>query len=508
MAELRHRPEVVIVGGGFAGLDCARGLRNAPVQVTLVDRRNFHLFQPLLYQVATGGLSPANIAAPLRAIVRDHRNVRTLMAEVSGFDLPARRVILSDGGQLPFDYLVIATGSTHHYFGNDHWEQFAPGLKTIEDATRIRSRVLTAFERAERETDFQARKRLLTFVVIGGGPTGVEMAGAISELARHTLRRDFRNFDPATARILLIESSDRVLTAYPERLSEKAADALRTMGVEVWTGARVIDLQPDSVQVRHGTTESSIECATIIWAAGVKASPLGASLAEAIGGGFQLDRGGRVPVTADCSVPGHPELFVIGDLAAMPGPDGQLLPGLAPVAKQQGQYVAEVIARRVRGEPQPRPFDYRDRGTMATIGRARAVANLYWIQISGMIAWLAWLFIHIIYLTDFSNRMLVLFQWFWNYVTRNRSARLITGEFSDSAARAGRTVPAAADLSPTQPLEVAGNRAGVSLTPVMRDSAPAIASGRSPAATSGSELSPATLDGESSVTEIARQEST
>lgn len=459
MAESSHRPEIVIVGGGFAGLACAHRLRTSPVNVTLVDRRNFHLFQPLLYQVATGGLSPANIAAPLRAILRDCRNVRTLMAEVSGFDLSSRRVRLADGDELRFDYLVVAAGSTHHYFDNDDWEKIAPGLKTVEDATLIRARLLGAFERAEREPDFLTRKRLLTFVVIGGGPTGVEMAGAISELARHTLRRDFRNFDPAVARILLIEGSSRLLTTYPESLSRKAAASLRSMGVEVLTGSRVIDVHADFVQVSQGETVSRIDCATIIWAAGVKASPLGARLAEAIGGGFTLERSGRVPVTTDCSIASHPEVFVIGDLAAMPGNNGQLLPGLAPVAKQQGQYVAEVIDRRVRGEAEPRPFVYRDRGSMATIGRARAVADLYWIQFSGLIAWLAWLFIHILYLTDFSNRVLVLFQWFWNYITRNRSARLITGNLpdaTDTAKNSSQCPTETASRHSTTPARVSG----------------------------------------------------
>lgn len=419
-----HR--VVVVGGGFGGLYCARALARAPVEVTLVDRRNFHLFQPLLYQVATGGLSPANIASPLRGILSRQRNARTLLADVTGFDAAEKLVLTADGAKLPFDSLVVATGSTHHYFGRDDFEKLAPGLKSIEDATEIRARVLAAFERAERETDPAARARELTFVVVGGGPTGVEMAGTISELARHTLRRDFRTFDPAAARVVLIDGGDRVLGAFHPSLSAKAQVTLVRMGVEVINHAHVTDIRADHVIYKSGAVQNRIDAETVIWAAGVKASGLGKVLADALGG-VTVDRGGRVPVGPDCAVAGHPHVFVIGDMALQLGSDGKPLPGLAPVAMQQGRYVADVIARRVRGDTEPRPFKYVDKGTMATIGRGRAVADTGYFRFGGFVAWLAWLFIHILYLAQFQNRVLVLFQWFWNYVTRNRAARLITG---------------------------------------------------------------------------------
>lgn len=428
MTDPGSRHHVVIVGGGFGGLYCARALGGAPLQVTLIDRRNFHLFQPLLYQVATGGLSPANIATPLRGILRSETNVCTIMADVVGFRIDPGEVLLADGTSVPFDSLVVAAGSTHHYFGKDHWEPLAPGLKTIEDATEIRSRVLSVFERAERETDFIRRKKLLTFVVVGAGPTGVEVAGAIAELAHYTLRRDFRSFDPGLSRVLLVEGGDRVLSTFSEKLSRRAEESLNGLGVEVWKGGRVIDVKPEYVQVKFPDRVEQIDCETVIWAAGVKASSLGQKLAEALGDPSLIDRSGRVAVGADCSIANRPNIFVIGDLAAQSGEDGQLLPGLAPVAMQQGRYVADLLIRRVKGETEPRPFRYVDKGTMATIGRGRAVADTGWFQFSGFLAWLAWLFIHILYLAQFSNRILVIFQWFWNYITKNRSARLITGE--------------------------------------------------------------------------------
>lgn len=432
----RHR--VVIIGGGFGGLYCAKDLRHAPVHVTLIDRRNFHLFQPLLYQVATGGLSPANIASPLRSILKYQKNTYVLLAEVVGFD-PARRLVFTaDGGQVAYDTLVVATGSTHHYFGKDaEWEPHAPGLKTVEDATEIRGRVLTAFERAEREPDPRARQKLMTFVVVGGGPTGVEMAGTIGELARYTLRRDFRLIDPAQARVLLIEGQKTVLQSFHPKLSAYAETALASLGVELILNSRVTSVAPDHVLVKtnDGESERRIDCSTIVWAAGVKASPLGKLLADALGG-VEVDRSGRVPVGPDCAIVGHPNIFVIGDLAAQPGADGQPLPGLAPVAMQQGRYVADVIRRRVQGETPPRPFQYVDKGTMATIGRSRAVADAKVMRFTGFLAWLAWLFIHILYLAQFSNRVLVMLQWFWNFITRNRSARLITGREALSGVRA------------------------------------------------------------------------
>jgi NADH dehydrogenase len=417
-----HR--VVIVGGGFGGLYTARALKNAPVEVTLLDRRNFHLFQPLLYQVATGGLSPANIAAPLRAVLKRFKHIRVLLAEVTGFDLAEREVILQEG-QVPYDSLIVAAGARHHYFGHPEWERWAPGLKTIEDATEMRRRILLAFEEAERSSDPEVQQALLTFVIIGGGPTGVELAGTLGEVAHRTLRDDFRVIRPTSARILLLEGLDRILATYPPKLSAKATQSLARLGVTVRTGAIVTDIQSDRVTFRCGNQIEVVRTHTILWGAGVLGSPLGKALADATGA--TLDGSGRVVVQPDLSLPGRPEVFVIGDLANYPHQTGQPLPGVAPVAMQQGRYVAEVIVRRVRGEPPPAPFHYKDRGSMATIGRAAAVADLGWVSCWGLPAWLVWLFIHIIYLIQFQNRFLVLTQWAWNYFTRNRSARLITG---------------------------------------------------------------------------------
>jgi NADH dehydrogenase len=437
MSHPAHR--VVIVGGGFGGLNVALGLRRAAVEVTLIDRRNFHLFQPLLYQVATGALSPANIAAPLRAIFKRQTNTRVLLGEVTGVDVAGRRVILADG-EVPYDTLVVATGATHAYFGHPEWEGVAPGLKTIEDATEIRRRVLLAFESAERAADGAVAGPYLTFVVVGAGPTGVEMAGAVAELARQTLPGNFRRIDPARARILLVEGTDRVLPPFKPKLSEKALHSLRRMGVEVWTSALVTAVRPDEVTVRRGGADEIVKTRTVVWAAGVAASPLGHILGRQ--SGAAVDRQGRVLVGPELTVTGHPEVFVIGDLAAVPHAAvsqeasvpaveaGQAppptLPGVAPVAIQEGKYVAKLIRRRLAGRADV-PFVYRDKGSMATIGRASAVADLGWLQLSGLIAWLAWLFIHLMYLVQFQSRVLVLIQWAWNYVTRNRSARLITG---------------------------------------------------------------------------------
>jgi NADH dehydrogenase len=414
---------VVIVGGGFGGLYTAQALRKAPVQVTLLDRRNFHLFQPLLYQVATGTLSPANIAAPLRNVLRRQKNTRVLLADVAGFDVAARLVRLRGGDSIPYDTLVVAAGATHHYFGHPEWEQFAPGLKTVEDATVMRRRILLAFEEAERTADPVRRQALLTFVIVGGGPTGVELAGAIADVAHHTLRGNFRSFNPASARILLLEAADRILGTYPPQLSAKAAASLERLGVTVRTGAAVTDVGPQHVTLRAGGQTQAIAAHTILWGAGVDASPLARALSEATGA--PLDRSGRIVVQPDLTLPGHPEIFVLGDMANYPHQTGKPLPGVAPVAMQQGQYVADLIQRRLRGQP-PIPFHYRDRGSMATIGRAAAVADLGWLRLSGYPAWLAWLFVHILYLIAFDNRVMVLFQWAWNYFTGGRSARLIT----------------------------------------------------------------------------------
>jgi len=414
---------VVIVGGGFGGLHAVRSLRRVPVQVTLVDRRNFHLFQPLLYQVATGALSPANIASPLRAILKHQLNVRVLLAEVVDFDVPGGRVILDDGS-LSYDTLILAAGAGHHYFGHPEWEPYAPSLKTVDDATAIRRRVLMAFEKAERELDSERRCGWLTFVVVGGGPTGVELAGAIAELSRHTLLKEFRLINTAEARIILVEGLDRVLPTYPPSLSARAAAALSRLDVVVRTRTLVTDLGPEAVTVRAGLGEERVTSRTVLWAAGVEASPLAPLLARS--SGATTDRAKRIVVGPDCSLPGHPEVLVIGDMAYCRDSSGNPLPGVAQVAIQQGRYAARLIQARLKGRVSP-PFAYRDYGTMATIGRAAAVADLGWLRLSGYVAWLVWLFVHLMSLVGHQNRVLVLVQWAWNYFTRNRSARLITG---------------------------------------------------------------------------------
>ena len=435
MSEGAANHRVVIVGGGFGGLLAAQGLNNQPVEVTLIDRRNFHLFQPLLYQVATGGLSPANIASPLRSILRKQRNTRVILGEVTGFDLGTRHVKIRNEADVPFDSLILATGSTHSYFGHDQWSEQAPGLKSVEDAVEIRRKVLSAFERAEREVDPAMRGKLLTFVVVGGGPTGVEMAGAIRELALHTMRFDFRAIDPATARVIVIEGQNRLLGTFHEKLSQKAKKSLESMGVEVRLDSHVVDIRPDHVMVKPEGGKGDpyrIDTETVVWAAGVKANPLGKMIATAVGG-VEVDRAGRVPVNPDCTVGNRPDVFVIGDVASHKGSDGKLLPGLAPVAMQQGQYVSDVIVRRIRGEASKGPFKYWDKGNMATIGKAKAVAETQGFRFSGFLAWLAWLFIHILYLARFENRVLVMFQWFFSYMTNNRAARLITGEKAEQS---------------------------------------------------------------------------
>lgn len=415
---------VVIVGGGFGGLYAARRLGKAPVEVTLVDRRNFHLFQPLLYQVATGGLSPADIASPLRAILHRQRNTRVLQAEVVDLDLVGRRVILHRG-ELPYDVLVVAAGAASTYFGHAEWEPEAPGLKSIEDALELRRRIFSAFEAAELETDPEARRAWLTFLVVGGGPTGVELAGAVGELAHHTLRHDFRNFDPEATRILLLEGGPRILPAYPESLGPPAVRSLQELGVEVRTGVKVTEIRDGAALVESDGKSEALRAGTILWAAGMRASSLGQILARAAG--VEPDRGGRIVVEADLTLPGHPEVYVIGDLANYPHQDGTPLPGLAPVAMQEGRFVAERIRRAGTGR-EPRTFHYRDKGTLAVIGRNAAVAAIGRWRLSGWIAWLAWIFVHIFYLIEFENRLIVMIQWAWSYLTRNRRARLITGE--------------------------------------------------------------------------------
>jgi len=417
-------PRVVIVGAGFGGLNAARELAKAPVQLTVIDRKNHHTFQPLLYQVATAGLSPGEIAAPIRSILRSDKNVEVLMAEVTGFDLD-RRVVQTADIEVAYDYLVVAAGARHAYFGHDDWELLAPGLKTIEDALEIRRRVLLAFELAERQTAAGETSAALNFVVVGGGPTGVELAGTLAEICRHALAHEFRSIDPARAHILLVEGGPRVLVSYPPDLSQSAQEQLERLGVEVRTSTMVTKVEPGVVD--FGDTR--FPAAVVLWAAGVAASPLGKKL------GAPVDRAGRVQVAPDLSLPNHREVFVIGDLAAVSDEHGQLLPGVAPVAIQQGRFVAKLIRDEVEFGPLPstpgktsRPrFHYWDKGSLATIGRAAAVAEFGGIHISGFIAWLAWLFIHILFLIGFRNRLLVFVQWAWSYVTYERGARLITG---------------------------------------------------------------------------------
>jgi NADH:ubiquinone reductase (H+-translocating) len=418
-------PRVAIVGGGFGGLYAAHALADAPVSVTLVDRRNFHLFQPLLYQVATGVLSPADIAAPLRGIVRRQANTTVLLGDVRAIDAAARRLHTAEGMTVDYDILVLATGAHHSYFGRDEWAEHAPGLKTIEDALEIRRRILLAYEAAEQEADEESRRRWMTFVVVGGGPTGVELAGALGEIAHQSLRRDFRRIWPPDAQIYLLEGVDRVLPGYPPPLSARAARDLRKLGVHVRTGTMVTDIDDDGVTVESDGATARIEARTVLWAAGVQASSLGRVLAEATGA--QLDRAGRVMVAPDLTVPGHPEIFVIGDLALYTDQTGTPLPGIAPVAMQQGGYVADVIGRRVAGRRRRRAFRYFDKGNLATIGRGKAVADFGRIRFHGFMAWLVWAVVHLYYLIGFDNRLVVMTQWAWNYVTRRGGAQLITG---------------------------------------------------------------------------------
>jgi NADH:ubiquinone reductase (H+-translocating) len=418
-----HR--VVIIGGGFGGLSAVLKLARAGADVTLIDRRNYHVFQPLLYQVATGALSPANIASPLRNILNRYRNAAVLLAEATAIDAKNRRVILRDGA-LEYDTLIVATGSSHQYFGHDDWERFAPGLKTIEDATNIRRRILLAFEAAERETDPEKRRAWLTFVIVGAGPTGVELAGALGEIAHDTLRHDFRSIDPSSAHISLVEATGSILPFYPHKLSAAAQRMLEHLHVTVRTNAMVTQVNECCVMIRESGQETAIPTRTILWAAGVLASPLTRSLADATGA--SLDKQGRMIVERDLTIPGHPEIFAIGDLANFSYQTGQPLPGVAQPAIQQGAYAARTIIRRLKGKNGSRPFHYFDKGNLATIGRGRAVCDVRGLPISGWPAWLIWLFIHLIYIIQFRNRLLVLVQWGYTYLTHDRSARLITGK--------------------------------------------------------------------------------
>jgi NADH dehydrogenase len=414
------KPRVVIVGAGFGGLLAARTLARYPVQVTLVDRQNFHVFQPLLYQVATAGLSPDEIAAPIRWIMRSQRSVEVLMSEVRDFDL-SRRVVKLEDGEVEYDYLIVAAGASHAYFGHDEWKPFAPGLKTIEDALEIRRRVLLAFELAECQAassdDKDREHGQLNFVVVGGGPTGVELAGTLAEVSRQVLANEFRSIDPKRTRIVLLEGGSRVLPAYPEDLSLSAEEQLRHLGVEVQTSALVTQVEPGSVHIG----ESKLPATVILWAAGVAASPLGKKL------GAPVDRAGRVLVNPDLSIPGHAEVFVVGDLAVLQDESGKWLPGVAPVAMQEGKATAHNIGNELRGEPR-KNFHYWNKGSLATIGRAAAVVDFGKIHVSGFLAWLSWLFIHIFFLIGFRNRLMVLIQWAWSYLTYQRGAWLITGD--------------------------------------------------------------------------------
>jgi len=417
-----HR--VVILGGGFGGLYAAKSLKHAPVEIKLLDRRNFHLFQPLLYQVATGSLSPGEIASPLRAVLRKQKNVQVLLGEAVDLDAEKRKVIL-DMGEIEYDTLIVATGSRNFYFGHDRWEECAPGLKTIEEATNIRQRILFAFEAAERETDPQKRQEWLTFVLVGAGPTGVELSGALGEIAHDSLRHDFRSIRPEEARILLLDGSPRVLPSYPPDLSAKAEKALLLLGVRSRNNVKVTDIDDHAVTLQGPNGTEKIATRTVIWAAGVRASPFGEVLAKRAGA--KLDKTGHVAVSQDCSLPGHPEIFVIGDLAGF-NESGKQLPGVAQVALQQGEYVAKLIRKRLSNRPAPPPFRYFDKGQLAVIGRAAAVAQIGKLHMSGLLAWLVWLFVHLMYLVEFSNRVVVFVQWGFLYLTFNRGARLITGK--------------------------------------------------------------------------------
>jgi NADH dehydrogenase len=411
------QPHVVIIGGGFGGLEAAKKLWCEAVRVTVIDRTNYHLFQPLLYQVATAALSPADIAAPIRGILSRCKNMNVILAEVVSVDVNNRVIHFADG-EMDYDFLIVATGARHSYFGHPEWEQLAPGLKSLEDAVEIRRRILMAFEFAEKTSDEAARKAAMTFVIVGGGPTGVEMAGAIAEIARYTLEKDFRSIDPKQARVILIEGAPRVLAAYPEDLQHSAAKQLRDLGVEIRTGVHATNLSEAGLQIG----DEFIPCRVKIWAAGNTASAVGASL------GAPVDKVGRVMVNDDLTIPGHPEVQVIGDLANFPYQTGQPLPGVSPVAMQQGRHAADNILGMI-DDRKPQRFWYWDKGSMATIGRNKAVADLHWIHLSGLPAWVVWLFIHILFLVGFRSRVAVLFQWAWAYMTFNKGARLITRNF-------------------------------------------------------------------------------
>lgn len=417
--------QVVIIGGGFGGLYAAKSLNNDNVNVTLIDRRNFHLFQPLLYQVATGAISPADISSPLRSVLNKSKNTKVLLGEVNDIDPQGQKVLMGDE-TIPYDTLIVATGAKHSYFGKDEWESFAPGLKTVEDAIEMRHRIFMAFEAAEKETDPQLRRAWLTFVIVGGGPTGVELAGAIAELAYHTMKEDFRNIDTTEAQVILLEGLDRILPQFAPELSVQAETSLQKLGVTVQTKTLVTNIENDFVTIKHGEQVLQITAKTVLWAAGVKASPLGQVLAQKTA--IECDRAGRVIVEPDLSIKGYPNIFVIGDLAHFAHQNGKPLPGVAPVAMQQGEYVASLIKQKLQGQTSLSRFYYVDRGSLAVIGQNSAVVDLGFIKFTGFVAWLFWLLVHIYFLIEFDNKLIVMIQWGWNYFTRNRGARLITGK--------------------------------------------------------------------------------
>ncbi|BAZ47597.1 NADH dehydrogenase [Nostoc sp. NIES-4103] len=417
------RHQVVIIGGGFGGLYTAKHLAKANVNVTLIDKRNFHLFQPLLYQVATGTLSPADISSPLRAVFSKSKNTQVLLGEVNDIDPKAQQVIMGDK-VIPYDTLIVATGANHSYFGKDNWKDLAPGLKTVEDAIEMRRRIFSAFEAAEKETDLEKRRALLTFVIVGGGPTGVELAGAIAELAYKTLKEDFRNIDTSEAKILLLQGADRVLPHISPDLSEVAAASLQKLGVIIQTNTRVTNIENNIVTFKQGDEVTAIASKTILWAAGVQGSPMAKVLAERTG--VECDRSGRVIVEPDLTIKGYRNIFVVGDLGNFSHQDGKPLPGVAPVAKQQGEYVARLIQKRLQGQTLP-AFHYNHVGSLAMIGQNLAIVDLGFLKLTGFLAWVFWLIVHIYFLIEFDTKLLVVFQWAWNYITRNRRSRLITG---------------------------------------------------------------------------------
>ena len=434
--------QVVIVGGGFGGLSAAQALKRAPVEVTVIDRRNYHLFQPLLYQVATGGLSPGEIAAPIRNVLAKQKNTRVLLGEVMDFDVDGHAVILRDGVRVPYDSLILAAGADTSYFGHNDWAKLAPGLKSIEDATEMRKRILFAYEAAEREADPAKQREWLTFVIVGGGPTGVELAGALAEIANDTLRHDFRNINPRDSQIILVEGSERLLQTFPEDLSKAAEKSLHKMCVRTRAHAQVTQVTETGVTMKFPDHEETLATRTVLWGAGVTGSRLGKILGEKCGAA--MEKGGRVTVQPDCSIAGHPEIFVVGDLQFLKDKKGKPLPGVAQTAIQGGAYAAKTIAKRLRNEP-VKPFEYWDKGNLAVIGRLSGVADLGKFHFSGPLAWFIWLFIHIVYLVGFDNRIVVLMEWAFNYFTHNRSARLITGPVPGSAA------PAEAFAKPAAP---------------------------------------------------------